>query len=71
MPLTAALALLPTILEYIPKVEVGVESLIAWVQGLRAAAQQSAVWTPAQETAFLEALIATKTDPAYQPDPKA
>lgn len=68
MTLTAALALLPTILEYIPKVETGVEQLIAWVKGVRAAAQQAAVWTPALETSFLEAILATKTDPAYQTD---
>lgn len=60
--------LLPQILLAIPKVEVGVESLIAWVQSLRTAAQQSGDWTAEQEAAFLESLIARRTDRAYLPD---
>ena len=64
----AALALLPLILQYLPTVTVGIEHLIAWISGVRTAAKQSGEWTPEMETDFLEALIATKNDPAYQPD---
>lgn len=66
--MSAALALLPLVLQYLPTVEVGVEQLIAWVSGVRAAAQQSNVWTADQETAYMAALQATKNDPAWQPD---
>lgn len=64
----AALALLPLILQYLPTVTVGIEHLIAWITNLRTAAKQANMWTPELETAFLEALILTKTDAAYQPD---
>ena len=69
--MTAALALLPIILQYLPTMTVGVEQLIAWITSVRTAASQASVWTPELETAFLEALIATKTTPAYQLDPAA
>lgn len=64
--MAAALALLPIVLQYLPKVETGVEQLIAWITAVRSAAKQAAVWTPEQETDFLEALIAQ--NPAWQTD---
>lgn len=68
--MTAALALLPVVLQYLPTVETGAEHLWAWVMSLRSAAQQSNVWTPELETAFRAALLACGKDPAYQPDSK-
>lgn len=64
----AILAILPQIIALIPIITTGVEHIIAWINSIRTAAQQTGQWTPALETAFLEALIATKLDPAYQPD---
>jgi hypothetical protein len=66
--MTAALALLPTVLTYLPTIESGVEHLWAWVNGVRTAAQQSAEWTTEMENQYRAALIATGKDPAYQPD---
>jgi hypothetical protein len=68
--MTAALALLPIVLKYLPTVESGAEHLWAWVMGVRAAAQQSSEWTDDQETQFRAALQASGKDPAYQPDSK-
>jgi len=69
--MTAALAALPTIFELIRLAVPGVQNLIAWVLAIRTTLQQSAEWTPAMEEAFIASLVATKTAPAYQPDPVA
>lgn len=68
--MTAILALLPGILALIPSISNGVEQLIALIGSIRTAAQQTGEWSPELETQFLNALLATKTDPAWQPDPK-
>jgi hypothetical protein len=68
--MTAALALLPVVLQYLPTVESGAEHLWAWVMGVRSAAQQSSAWTPDLETNFRAALQATAKESAYQPDAK-
>ena len=64
----ALLLLLPQIIALLPTVTTGVQYLIQWIASIRGAAQQSGIWTPELETAFLDALLATATDPAYQPD---
>lgn len=70
--MTAALALLPVVLQYLPAVETGAEHLWAWVESLRTAAQQSAEWTADLETQYQAALLARTSSAAYQPDkPKA
>lgn len=53
----------------LPTITVGVEHLINWIGSLRAAAKQTREWTEELETAFLEALLASRTDPAWQLDP--
>jgi hypothetical protein len=63
-----ALALAQLLIPLIPTIASGVEHLIAFIGSVRAAAQQTGEWTPAMEEAFRAALLATKTDPAYQPD---
>jgi len=68
--MASILALLPSIIALIPSLTVGVEKIITLVMSIRAAAQQSQEWTPALEAAFLEALVATKTNPAYKQDAK-
>ena len=68
--MTAALALLPVVLQYLPTVETGAEHLWNWVTTVRSAAQQSAEWTEDHETQFRAALQATGKDAAYQPDSK-
>lgn len=65
----AALLALPVILELISKLTPGFMHLLNWVVQVRALARQSAAWTPELEEAFIQSLIATKTNPAYQPDP--
>ena len=69
LDMAAALAALPTILQLITLMAPGFTHLIKWVMSLRLAASQSREWTEEMETAFITALIATKTDPAYTPDP--
>ncbi len=69
--MTAALALLPVILQALPTVEVGVSSLISWVENVRTSAQQSGEWTPELESAYQASLLASKTNPAYLPDAQA
>jgi len=64
----AILALLPGILSLLPTIVTGAEKIIALIGSIRAASQQSGEWTPELEAAFLNALLATKTDPAYQSD---
>jgi hypothetical protein len=66
--MAAALALLPVVLQYLPQVTTGVEQLIAWIGGVRTAAQQSGEWTPALEAQYRASLFATTSDPAYKPD---
>jgi hypothetical protein len=66
--MTAALALLPIVLKYLPTVESGAEHLWAWVMSIRTAAQQSAEWTDEMENQFRATLQACGKDPAYQPD---
>lgn len=65
----AALVLVPIILQYLPKVVVGVTELINWISAVRQAAKQSGEWTPELETAFLEALIVSSNSSFAQPDP--
>ena len=55
-------------LALLPMVQTGVGEFIAWINSLRAAAQQAGEWTPEQESAYRAALLAKKNDPAYKPD---
>jgi hypothetical protein len=59
----ALIALLPSLLAALP-------SLWTMIQSIRGAAQQSGEWTPELETQYQNALMATKTDPAWQSDRK-
>lgn len=68
--MAAALAALPNIMQLIGMGVPLVQHLITWVMGVRDMAKQSKEWTPELEQAFIDSLIATKTDPAYAPDPK-
>lgn len=62
---------LPAIMQLITLAVPGFTNLITYVREVRATLKQSAEWTPEMESAFLDALLATKTDLAYQPDVKA
>lgn len=66
--MSAILAFLPTIIALIPLLTKGVDEIIHLISLIRDAAKQNEEWTEELETAFLNALIATKTDPAWQPD---
>lgn len=68
--LAALLALVPGVLAAIPSMTTGVQQVIALIAAIRTAAIQDGTWTPELDSAFLNALLATKTDPAWQPDPK-
>jgi hypothetical protein len=61
---------LPVILDLIAKLAPGFAHLINWVMAIRPILQQSEAWTPELQEAFLQALLKTKTDPAYQQDQK-
>ena len=66
----ALIALLPQIIALIPVVTTGVQQLIAFIESIRGAAQQTGEWTDAMEKAFVDELLARAKTPAYQPDPK-
>ena len=68
--MAAILALLPGVIALIPTISSGVQSIIALVNSIRKAAQQSGEWTPDLDRQFMDALIATATDPKWQSDPK-
>ena len=55
-------------LQILPLITTGVPEFIAFINALRGAAQQSGVWTDAQEATYRAALFAKANDPAYQPD---
>ena len=64
----SALILVQMILPLIPQITTGVAELWKFINTVRTAAQQSAEWTPAMEQQYQDALKATASDPAYQPD---
>jgi hypothetical protein len=64
----AIISALPVILDLIQKGVPAVINLINWVVAIRKVAQQNAAWTPDQEDAFMQALIATATNPIYMTD---
>lgn len=63
-----AAALIQVFIALLPLVQTGVMELIAFINTLRAAAQQTGEWTPEQEAAYRAALFAKTNDPAYKPD---
>ena len=64
----AIIAALPVIIDLIASLAPGFQHLITWVMAVRPVLQQDGAWTPELQEAFLQSLIKTKTDPAYQPD---
>lgn len=63
----AALALVPLIIQLLPTITVGAEKLVAWIQQIRSAAQQTGEWTDDLEKQYQASLILTASDPAYKP----
>ena len=55
-------------LQLLPLVQAGIPQFIAWIDSLKAAAQQAGEWTDAQEAAYRAALFAKTSNPAYAPD---
>ena len=66
--MAAILALLPGLIALIPTITTGIGQLIAFIAAIRTAAQQSGEWTPALETAFVDALIAKGSTDAWKTD---
>lgn len=62
-------ALLLTLIPLIPGIIGDVEALWTWIASMRTAAQQSNVWTDAQEQAWQAALLADGKSPDWQPQP--
>jgi len=62
------LPLVPQLVSAIPMVTTGVKSLIAFIASIRSAAMQAGAWTPAMESAFIEALIADSLNEASLTD---
>lgn len=52
----------------LPYAVTGVTELIAYIDALKTAAQQSGEWTPEMDAAYRAALFAKTGDPAYKPD---
>lgn len=63
-----AASIIQVFLALLPLVQTGVVELIAFINTLRAAAQQDGEWTPEQEEDYRQALFAKTSDPAYSPD---
>ena len=63
-----ALAAIPVVLELIRTGVPAVIKLIEWLQAIRVIAQQNSEWLPEFEEKFIDALIATASDPKYVPD---
>lgn len=68
--MAAILPIIAQLLPLLPSLTTGVGQLIGFIGSIRAAAQQSGEWTPELEKAFVDALIARNTDPAWRPDAK-
>jgi hypothetical protein len=68
MMLTIALAAVQTILPLLPTIGGDVEKVIAWIEDVKSAAQQTGQWTPAIDAAYVAALLATRQNQDYQPD---
>lgn len=66
--MTAALALIPIILQYLPQITLGVENLVAWIASIRLAAKQTGEWTDAMEAQYRASLLQAGIEPEYQPD---
>lgn len=64
----ALLLLLPQLIALIPTITTGVGSLISFIASIRTAAQQTGEWTPALETAFVNAVIAKASTNAWKTD---
>jgi hypothetical protein len=64
----ATLAAIPIIIQLIQAGVPAVVSLINWLQSIRTIAQQSSEWTPEMESAFMNSLIATISNPIYWTD---
>jgi hypothetical protein len=69
--MAAITASLPAIFELIRLGVPGLQHLIAYVFEVRNVLTQSDEWTVEMQSAFVAALVATKSDPAYQPDAPA
>lgn len=61
-------ALIPVVIANLPAIIALGQSGFNFVVSLRAAAQQTGEWTPAMETAFLNALIADGESRAWKTD---
>lgn len=61
-------AILQIVIAILPYATQGVTELIAFIESLHTAAQQSAEWTPDMESAYVSALWAKTQDPKYAPD---
>lgn len=58
-----------TVLALLPSVMQSVLALLDYIRKVRAAAQQSAEWTPELEKAYADLLDVAATEPQWQPDP--
>jgi hypothetical protein len=64
-----AIPVIQLMLALLPLIQVGIPELIAFINSLKAAAQQAGEWTAEQEAAYRAALFAKTNDPAYMLDP--
>lgn len=64
----AVLTAIPIVIDLVMKGVPAVVSLIQWLQSIRTIAQQSEAWTPQMETDFVNALLATVSNPIYWTD---
>lgn len=66
----ALLVLLPQIFALIVGLSGSINGVIDLINKIRDAAKQTGDWTDDMETQYLNAILATRYDPAWQPDPK-
>jgi hypothetical protein len=65
--MSSAVILAQLAIQLLPTVSTGVTALIAFIESVRTAAQQSNEWDAATEAAFRAAAFAKTNNPAYKP----
>ena len=66
-----AIAVAQAILALMPLITTGTENLVAFIEKVRSAAQQTGEWPPEAEAAYQARILAKADSPAAQPDANA
>lgn len=67
--MTTAVALIQVLGPLLPLLTGDISKLIAWIESVRAAAQQTGEWTADAESAYQQSILLRASAPEQQPDP--